>query len=285
MRRGPGILALDRSSQSSAQYTSLSNELNESKVEDLRKQIDSFAKQLRAFAVAHRKDIRHNPEFRHAFQKMCSSMWVDPLAGRPATASAGSRLGKAGELWNDLLGFGDWQHELGVQVVDVCVSTRARNGGIISMRDLIDGILRLRCSSSSFTTDVEGLAEHITEDDVKRSIHALRPLGCGYQVFSVQGTTMVRTVPHELSEDAMSILAHLSSSEAQRDTLFIPFFTLQDAHHSSYPNFQGWSESRAQRAIEDMILQDGTLWVDIVPSDRSSGPERDRERYYALTLC
>lgn len=287
MRRGPGIVALDRSTQSSAQYSSLSNELNEAKVEDLRRQIDVFGRQLREFAAAHKKDIRQDPEFRHAFQQMCTSMWVDPLAGRPATASASSKLGKVGELWNDLLGFGDWQHELGVQIVDVCVSTRKQNGGIISMKDLIEGIIRLRKGPPLSASDQgnEYTDAHITEDDVKRSIQALRPLGCGYEVFSLNGNIMVRTVPHELSADAMAILQYLASPAAPKDTQALPFVTVHDMTHARSSAFEGWAGSRAQQALDDMTLGDGTLWLDIVPADASPTPELLRQRYYSLAMA
>lgn len=286
MRRGSGIAALDRRNQSRAQYTSLSHELNESKVDELRGQIDAFRRQLRAFAVAHKKDLRRDPHLRHAFQQMCTSMWVDPLAGRPATAAAGTRLGKVGELWNELLGFSDWQHELGVQVVDVCVSTRKRNGGVISMQDLIDGIVRLRRSSfgPTQTGDEEQVDAHITEEDVKRSIDALRPLGCGYEVFSLHGKTMVRTVPMELNADALSILQHLTSGTSRKDTQGLPFVTAEDAGNPAMPTLRGWSTLRAQQVLDGMVMSDGTMWVDVVPHDLSAAPESQRQHYYSPAL-
>lgn len=286
MRRGSGIAALDRRNQSREQYISLSHELNESKVDELRGQIDAFRRQLRTFAVAHKKDLSQDPQLRHAFQQMCTSMWVDPLAGRPATSAAGTRLGKVGELWNELLGFSDWQHELGVQVVDVCVSTRKRNGGVISMQDLIGGITKLRRSSfgPTHTEEEEQIDAHITEEDVKRSIDALKPLGCGYEVFSLHGKTMVRTVPMELNADALSILQHLTSGTSRKDTQGVPFVTPDDANNPMMPTLRGWSTLRAQHVLDSMVMSDGTMWVDVVPHDLLPVPESQRQHYYSPAL-
>jgi hypothetical protein len=80
---------------------------------------------------------------------MCSSIGVDPLAGP-----------RKGGWWAELLGLGDWHYELGVQIVDVCVSTRDRNGGLIAMSEVIRLVSKLRGMSGG----------SITEEDVVRSI-------------------------------------------------------------------------------------------------------------------
>ena len=51
---------------------------------------------------------------------------------------------RRGGWWAELLGLGDWQYELGVQIVDICVSTRDINGGLIEMNELIRILLKLR---------------------------------------------------------------------------------------------------------------------------------------------
>ncbi|WFD44046.1 ESCRT II complex subunit Dot2 [Malassezia psittaci] len=282
MRRGTGIAALERQTQYSAHYTKLSKEINESTVDELRREISSFRRSLRTFALAHRKDLRQNPEFRHAFQQMCTSMLVDPLAGHPSTAAAGSRLGKVGELWNDLLGFSDWQHELSVQIVDVCVSTRQKNGGIISMNDLLAGIMRLRRSSEC---DHDFSDAHITSKDIQRSIQALKPLGCGYEVFSLNNQLMVRTLPMELNDDTIAILQHLSSDASQTDQTGLCFVTAHDAETSASSYLRGWTPLRAQRALDDMSISEGLLWMDIVPDDIPCESEDARRRYYSYSLA
>jgi hypothetical protein len=60
------------------------------------------------FSSTHPESIKSHPSFRHAFQQMCSSIGVDPLACL-GMADGGLRCF-------------DWQYELEVQLVDVCVS-------------------------------------------------------------------------------------------------------------------------------------------------------------------
>jgi ESCRT-II complex subunit VPS22 len=91
---------------------------------------------------------------------MCSSIGVDPLAGP-----------RKGGWWAEMLGLGDSLYELGVQIVDVCVSTREKNGGLIEMRELARLLSKLR-----------GVDDRvITEDNLVRSIKTLESLGAGYE--------------------------------------------------------------------------------------------------------
>ena len=280
MRRGPGLVALERGVQSAEHYAAHSNALNLAELNNLRTQIEMFSNTLRNFAIAHRDEIRRNPEFRHAFQQMCASLWVDPLAGHPVTASTGGRPGKVANLWNELLGFGDWQYELGVQIVDVCVSTRTRNGGIIAVNELINCVNRLRHGKSTFSSDVGCLSLQ----DIERSISALQPLGCGYKILMLHDTPVIRTIPHDFSSDSISVLEYLSSFEAPRDAANVTYVTEKHAMtsmHHFYSNHTKWSLSRIQKSLQDMLLCEATLWVDVVLDLARGGENR---RFYSLGL-
>lgn len=134
---------------------------------------------------------------------------------------------------------GDWQYELGVQIVDVCVSTRERNGGLIEMGELVRMVSKLRGVESGV----------ITEEDVIQSIKTLQPLGAGYEVIEVGGRKMVRNVVKELDEDQGIILA-----EAQAEGGRIVEEILV--------NRRGWTYERARAALENMLLRDGLCWLD-----------------------
>ncbi|EST08873.1 EAP30 [Kalmanozyma brasiliensis GHG001] len=269
MRRGPGLAALDRSIHSNTAFTSLGNDLTASQLNELRSQLDLFSSSLRQFSSQHRNEIRKNAEFRHAFQKMCYSIGVDPLS-----SSARSSGGLAG-MWSDMLGLGDWQYELGVQIIDVCVSTRSSNGGVIAMDDLIRRVTRLRTGGATRSTagtgkgkaDKEAAAAEITEDDIVRSIKMLGPLGCGYEVFSLGNgdQKMVRSVPRELDTDTMFVLGMLLSSSsattpATTDGNDLPFLTEETLVAGQ--KARGWSRDRARAVLENMSLREGMLWVD-----------------------
>ncbi|KAJ2930056.1 hypothetical protein H1R20_g7028, partial [Candolleomyces eurysporus] len=233
-RRGVGLAAFDRQ-QTTKRFQQLSNEISESQVAHLNSQLTQFRSSLTHFASTHRDKIKSDPAFRHAFQQMCTSIGVDPLAGP-----------RKGGWWAELLGLGDWQYELGVQIVDVCVSTRERNGGLIEMSELLRMVSKLRGVSDG----------SITEDDIVQSIKTLQPLGTGYQVVDIGGRKMVRSVVKELDDDQMTILA-LAQEHGGR---IVEDMLIQRKQ---------WTRERARTALENMLLRDGLCWLD--DQDEQSG--------------
>ena len=235
---GAGLAALQRQQESLKSFDALSNQLSTSQVETLHAQLDQFRAALTHFATHHRADIRGNPRLRRAFQQMCASIGVDPLAGP-----------RRGGWWEEALGLGDWQSELGVQIVDICVSTRQRNGGLIELAELVRIVSRLRGLQ-----DGDGGA--ITEEDVVRSIQALKPLGAGYEVLEVSGVNanggagrrMVRSVPKELDADQMVVLAVAAEQRGRVDEALLV-------------RMNAWTAERARAALQNM-LRDGTCWLD-----------------------
>lgn len=138
-----------------------------------------------------------------------------------------------------MLGMGDWQYELGVQIVDVCVSTRDRNGGLIEMTELIRLVSKLRGVNSG----------EITEDDIVRSIKTLQPLGAGYQVVEIGGKKMIRSVVKELDDDQATILAIAQETGGR-------------VVENMLVQRKGWTRDRARVALENMLLRDGLCWLD-----------------------
>jgi ESCRT-II complex subunit VPS22 len=141
---------------------------------------------------------------------------------------------------SSIRGVSDWTYELGVQIVDICVTTRERNGGLIEMGELIRLLGKLR--------GVHGGA--ITEEDVVRSINTLKPLGAGYEVMDLGGgSKMVRSVPKELDEDQAVVL----SVAQDEGGLVVEEILVQRRR---------WTIERARTALENMLLRDGLCWLD-----------------------
>ncbi|CCM02149.1 uncharacterized protein FIBRA_04227 [Fibroporia radiculosa] len=226
---GVGLAAFDRQKLHERSFAELSTEISQAQVDLLHAQMAQFRSALAHYATTSRDSIRTDPQFRHAFQRMCSSIGVDPLAGP-----------RKGGWWAEILNLGDWQYELGVQIVDVCVSTRERNGGLIEMSELVRLVSKLR--------GLEGGV--ITEDDVLRSIRTLKPLGAGYEVIEVGGgKKMVRSVPKELDADQAIVLdiAQEGGGRVSEELLV---------------QRRGWTPERARAALENMLLRDGLCWLD-----------------------
>lgn len=248
MRKGAGISGLSRHTAATSSYASLSTSISASQLTSLETSLASFREALLTFSRQHRDDIRADPAFRHQFTKMCSVLGVDPLSG-PTT-------GRGGGFWGGL-GLGDWSYELCVQVVDVCVSTRAGNGGMIEMNDLIRRVGRMRGfdASANSTTTGKGKGEVISKEDVIRAIGLLKPLA-GYSVIAVGGIDFVRSVPRELDTDQSALLV-ISATTGGRLT------------ESRIRKDLGWGDVRARQALEDSVMREGLGWVDEQDSERS----------------
>ncbi|KIK66158.1 hypothetical protein GYMLUDRAFT_38676 [Collybiopsis luxurians FD-317 M1] len=232
---GVGLAAFDRHTSTTQSFAALSSTLSQTQISHLQTQLTSFRSALTTFATNHREDILSDPSFRHKFTQMCYNIGVDPLAGP-----------RKGGWWAELLpGLGDWQYELGVQIVDVCVSTRERNGGMIELSELVRLVRKLRGVS-------DGQAGQITEDDIIRSVKTLQPLGAGYQIITLtDGRKMVRSVPKELDEDQTVILA-IARMPGKYGRV-----TEEDLVQE-----KGWTRERARGALENMLIRDGLCWVD-----------------------
>lgn len=185
----------------------------------------TFKSSLEEFAAKHKKSINQDPAFRQQFQTMCVSIGVDPLA-----SSKG--------FWS-ILDVGDFYYELSVQITDICLSTRATNGGLIALQELLD---RLRAKRN------RRKAQAISADDVRRAISKLKVLGSGFAVVEVGRTPMVLSVPRELSNDATAVLQLAESGDG---------FTSVSAAQQKL----GWDEIRARRVLHG-LLQDEMAWID-----------------------
>merc|ERR1711936_816650 len=106
------------------------NELAEAQFKQLSSQLEQFQTNLENFAKEHKQEIRRDPEFRKRFQEMCASIGVDPLASNKG-------------FWSNMLDIGDFYYELGVQIVEVCMASQHKTGGLLEL-----GQLRQRLISS-----------------------------------------------------------------------------------------------------------------------------------------
>lgn len=270
MRRAVGISSLERHSATSASYSSLSDSLSATNLASLQSQLSLFQNSLKSFALKHGSKIKSDPEFRGIFSEMCKELGVDPLSG-----------GRRG-FW-DWVGFGDWTFALAVQVVDVCLSTRDRNGGLHAIEDVLKAIRSLRdlprCPLNHPKAAITGTSKPmssitdlfnttITEADISRAIKSLEPLGSGYSIISIGPKKFIRSVPAELDNDSLIIFTSILSSPRNQG-----YITRQDLQHS-----QAWTSERLKDALDKAVMRDSMLWVDSRADDDGSA------RYYAPAL-
>ncbi|KAI4306080.1 hypothetical protein L6164_029389 [Bauhinia variegata] len=235
MRRRPGIGGLQTAAAARDQYRLLGENVAKIRTDLMKEQLDTFRSQLEEFARKHKNDIRKNPAFRSQFHEMCAKVGVDPLASNKG-------------FWAELLGIGDFYYELGVQIVDICLSTRPLNGGLINLQELCS-LLRQRRKSDRGA---------VSEDDCLRAISKLKVLGSGFEVISVGKKKLVRSVPTELNKDHNEIL---ELAQAQG------FVTVDEVERRL-----SWTSGRAIDAL-DTLLDEGLAMID-------DGHRDGRRRYW-----
>lgn len=223
-KRVGGVGAIQKHQLAQARFKDKGNELAAEQLTQMTKQMEVFRMKLQEFATKYKKDIRKNPEFRKQFQDMCSSVGVDPLA-----SSKG--------FWADMLGVGDFYYQLGIQIIEVCLATRYKTGGIMTLDEL-----RLKVISSRGRKE-----EDITIDDLQRAIEKLKVLGEGFRLIPTERRYIVQSVPAELSMDHTNIIQQAEGTGCISESI------LREKLN--------WASDRIQKALNDLV-KEGLVWVD-----------------------
>lgn len=239
---------------------------------------------------------------------MCAKLGVDPLAdvgGSSRTSGmggAGAAGGRTAKLW-EAVGLGDWTYALAVQVVDICVSSRHLNGGLLEMQDLCEAVSRIRTgvntrtqpasrSGKSEVLDAAEATTRVTVEDVLRALKTLQPLGCGYEVLTLGGRIYVRTLPQALDASTTILLSLLSAASTSdtaaisssqgsstplpRDIQGVPYLTASVLQSPNLAlNKEAWTAERVETALRNATQREGLLWV-----DEGVWPHR----YYSLAI-
>lgn len=285
MRRGVGVAAFRDRQREKAAGAAVGSAMSADRAKHIEEQLATFKTHLEAFAAKHRNDINRDPEFRRAFAKMTKAIGVDPLA-----SSKG--------FWGELLGVSDFYYEVGVQIVDICLSTRALNGGLISLTELTQRLTRMRGgAAAAAAAGGAGAAapaagagrkhEAISVDDVQRTIAKLAVLGGGYRIITLAadgssaavsatpsaaaatpsdggagGEQYLLSVPVEMNVDQTLLLARLSAMAARAlPAAAAAPFACASSSPRALAAALGWAESRLQRCLGD-LLKAGMAWLD-----------------------
>ncbi|XP_043289216.1 vacuolar-sorting protein SNF8 [Venturia canescens] len=228
MRRKAGVGAIHKQKLEQEKYKDKGTEIQESQFEQMTKQMETFRSNLEEFATNHKNEIKKNAQFRRQFTEMCASIGVDPLAS-----------GKG--FWS-VLGIGEFYYELAVQIVEVCLATNYKTGGLISLDELRDRLIRARGKRKEH--------QEITNEDLLAAAKKLRIFGNGFAIVPVgRGKHLVHSVPGELSMDHTAVLQQASlSGEAH-----VSASLLQDKLH--------WEKDRAEKSLQYMVKM-GLAWLD-----------------------
>lgn len=243
-RRAPGLSALPTSALSAA-FTTHGTNLRENHVNSLKTQLSVFQQLLHQFSVTHAKDIQQNPQFRAEFARMCNAIGVDPLAASYRKGGE-TKSSNGGNVWAQMLGssVNDFYFNLAVRIVEVCRATRAENGGMIALEQVRDKVQKGR-------GDVGGEID-VSEDDIKRAVKSLEPLGSGFSIMTLGAVEMIRSVPKELNIDQSTVLEVIQ---------VMGFVTV-----SMLEINLNWEKPRAIAVIDDLVAE-SLVWADLQCSE------------------
>jgi len=239
--------------------------------------VEKLESKLSEFAIRYQDEIQNDSVFRQRFLEMCAPIGVDPLVA--STTSTGSRHGKnaLAKVFGHL---GDDYHELAVKVAEVCLASRSRNGGIMSIKEVQHALSKRQTRFGTVQQDQQqhqqrkGLfgrnkqnndhaKKYIPAADIQVAISKLAKLGGGFRTIQVGNSTMVVSVPTELDHDHMQVLAVASAHAIDNDNNHSNSTSLlvgitKDELHEQLPS---WSSQRMDRALE-MLLQQSMMWID-----------------------
>lgn len=192
--------------------------------------VEKLEVKLSEFAKRHQSEIQNDPVFRFRFFQMCAPLGIDPLASKNT-------------VFGKLTGMGDFYHELAVRVAEVCLASRSRNGGIMSIVE-IQNTLKKKKSKLGMTSQ----ETQVSVADLQIAIQKLGKLGGGFRTIQVGDSIMVVSVPTELDSDHMEVMK--TAQELGEGV------TVDDVMKAT-----GWKQQRASRAV-DVLLQEGMAWED-----------------------
>lgn len=197
---------------------------------------------LSDFAKKHKKEIQQDPAFRQRFLEMCAPLGVDPLSSKK-------------DFWGGVLGIGEFYYELAVKVAEVCLASRSRNGGIMSVAE-VQSILKKRGTKFKFASS-EMKSSQYSKEDIITSIGKLAKLGSGFRTVQIGKSVMVVSVPTELDNDHMEVMK-IAQDVAEKTDLgrITGDVTVEDVKE-----FTHWDEERTKRAL-DLLLAKGMAWLD-----------------------
>ncbi|KAJ2999135.1 hypothetical protein HDV02_003424 [Globomyces sp. JEL0801] len=133
--RKAGIRGIQQQRKQRETFQKAGELIQQQTLEQMKTSLETFKTNLELFAKNHADEIKKDPVFRGHFQKLCSQVGVDPLASNKG-------------FWSELLGFGDFYYQVSVQIAQICISTRERNGGLIEFEELKKQLLKMRGNHS-----------------------------------------------------------------------------------------------------------------------------------------
>uniref|UniRef100_A0A7S2EAJ9 Vacuolar-sorting protein SNF8 n=1 Tax=Trieres chinensis TaxID=1514140 RepID=A0A7S2EAJ9_TRICV len=228
-------------------FTKKAEEMKAVSLSSAMETVEKLEVKLAEFAKKHKKEIQHDPAFRKKFLEMCAPLGVDPLSSEKG-------------FWGSMLGIGEFYYELAVKVAEVCMASKSRNGGIISVAE-VRSILMKRGTKFQFAESAN--KSSYSKEDIITAVGKLAKLGGGFRTMEVGKSTMIISVPTELDSDHMEVMKIAQDAAGVISSGPSGRVTVNDVKAVTH-----WNEERIKRALE-LLLGKGMAWLDLQGEEES----------------
>lgn len=209
-------------------FQSLGNSVISQQKDELETQLHVFQAALIAFKDEHASQIVQNEEIRTQFSEICIAFGIDPLVVASTVSSDAN---------NNV----ERRNQLCLKIMEICDSTRHVNGGLISLKDLLESI-------NADTWVNHDLHLKFTDEDAIDALEHLQLLGNELELLKLGKHQYIKSTPQQLNTDQSAILN-------TADVLgYVSISILRD-------NF-GWKKVRCNVAIDELVAN-GILWLDV----------------------
>ncbi|ODV60438.1 ESCRT-II subunit protein SNF8 [Ascoidea rubescens DSM 1968] len=226
------------------EFSKISSQLIQQQSNLLSDQLKLFQENLINFAKKYNNEIKNNPDFSRNFYKLCLSIGVDPLAASisvKTTTTTNTNTHQKKNLWSNLIlndNDEEFYNELSVKIIEICRQTSNLNGGLISIKNLLNYL-----NDPSNPNKIENLVEN----DIIISINKIKILNPNFKIINNGNENLISSLSIELNSDQNQILVICKIIK------FVTVRILMD-------NFK-WSRLRSQQVLNSMV-EKGFLWID-----------------------
>ena len=162
---------------------------------------------------------------------MCSEIGVDPL-------SSTQKTGTWAKLFDNNVN--DFYYELAIQITNICIALRPKNGGFLEESECHRLLNKLRGDK----------AQHVDIEDISKALHSLDQLSCDFKIMKTGNKRMIVSSNVDFNSDQMTLL-----NVAEDNGGWLTFSNVQ----SKVATFN--NAERFKTAIDSMLLE-GLAWED-----------------------
>ena len=162
---------------------------------------------------------------------MCKEIGVDPLSSTQKTGIMSSLFST---------GVNDFYYELAIQITNICIALRPKNGGYLEETECLRLLNKLRGDK----------AQKAQLEDIGKALKSLEKLSADFKIVQTGKKRVIVSTSVEFNSDQMIVL-----NAAEANGGWITFSDLRSKH----PEFN--NQERFANAI-NQLLQDGLGWED-----------------------